>query len=310
MDAARATNRFLTEAEPWKLKGDENATRRQAIVRTSLEAIYAFMHFLAPVMPISAQKVFDALNTEPRSIHNLKGDFYNLTPGTPIEICSILFQKLVDPKEEAAVAAAAAAPATKTEEKKEKAPKGAKKESKESKPASTESAAPANEGPDPSKLEIRVGEIKRCWNHPESEKLLCEEIDIGEPNIRTIASGLRAHYSAEEMVGKKVLVLANLKERPMAGFKSQGMVLCAIGEGHSVVKLLAPPASAAVGDRVQFAGYSGEPLPAAQIAKKKVFESLAPQFRTNASGVPTWNNISFTINGDECEAVMPDAVVS
>ena len=66
-----------------------------------------------------------------------------------------------------------------------------------------------------------AGLIKKCWNHPDSEKLLCEEIDIGEAVPRTIASGLRLFYSAEEMQGKKVLVLANLKERPMAGFKSQ-----------------------------------------------------------------------------------------
>ncbi len=93
------------------------------------------------------------------------------------------------------------------------------------------------------------------------------------------------------------------------------MVLCAIGEGHSVVKLLEPPASANVGDRVDIAGFVGEPTPAAQVAKKKIFESLAPfvsesfslfsyslilvcisKFRTNADGLPTWNNIPFTIS--------------
>jgi aminoacyl tRNA synthase complex-interacting multifunctional protein 1 len=87
-------------------------------------------------------------------------------------------------------------------------------ESKSDSPASAE-------GLDPSKLEIRVGSIVKCWNHPESVKLLCEEIDLGEGSTRTIASGLRAFYTAEEMQGKKVLVLANLKERPMVGFKSQ-----------------------------------------------------------------------------------------
>jgi methionine--tRNA ligase beta chain len=74
---------------------------------------------------------------------------------------------------------------------------------------------------DPSKLDIRVGLVVKCWDHPDSVKLLCEEIDIGEGSNRSIASGLRAHYKAEELQGRKVLVLANLKERPMAGFKSQ-----------------------------------------------------------------------------------------
>ena len=91
-------------------------------------------------------------------------------------------------------------------------------------PASTPIPTPtddASEDLDPSKLDIRVGTVVRCWNHPESEKLLCEEIDVGEATVRLIASGLRGHYTAEEVQGRKVLVLANLKERPMAGFKSQ-----------------------------------------------------------------------------------------
>ena len=74
---------------------------------------------------------------------------------------------------------------------------------------------------DPSKLEIRCGLVVKCWNHPDSDKLLCEEIDVGNGEIRTIASGLRAFYTADQLQGRKVAVLANLKERSMAGFKSQ-----------------------------------------------------------------------------------------
>ena len=198
--------------------------------------------------------------------------------------------KKEDKKEEKKGAAAVAAP---TENKKEEGKKEKKEKKAEDKPAAAaapaaekkEAAAPAAageekpasaDGLDPSKLEIKVGLIVKCWNHPESDKLLCEEIDLGEGSNRTIASGLRAHYTAEEMQGKKVLVLANLKERPMAGFKSQGMVLCAIGNNHSVVKVLDPPSNAVVGDRIDIAGFSGEPAQANQVAKKKIFESLAP----------------------------------
>jgi methionine--tRNA ligase beta chain len=75
---------------------------------------------------------------------------------------------------------------------------------------------------DPSKLDFRVGIIQKCWEHPEAEKLLCEEINLGESTgPRQIASGLRAHYSAAEIEGRKVIVLANLKDRNMVGFKSQ-----------------------------------------------------------------------------------------
>jgi len=93
VDAVRATNRFLTTAEPWKMKGDDES-RRPAIVRTTLEAIYILAHFLAPVLPLAAEKIFSRLNTSPRVVGSLRPDFYNLTPGTPVTIGDILFTKL------------------------------------------------------------------------------------------------------------------------------------------------------------------------------------------------------------------------
>ena len=89
---------------------------------------------------------------------------------------------------------------------------------------SKESKNEASESIDlsPALLDIRVGIITRCWEHPDSDKLLCEEIDVGESTgPRQIASGIKSFYSANEMQGKKVLVLCNLKERSLAGFKSQ-----------------------------------------------------------------------------------------
>lgn len=89
--------------------------------------------------------------------------------------------------------------------------------------------------------------------------------------------GLRAFYSAEEFVGKHVMVLANLKERAIAGFKSNGMVLCSSNADHTNVKLLVPPSNSNIGDKVIFQGFSGEPAQPNQMAKKKIFEKLAPQ---------------------------------
>lgn len=130
-----------------------------------------------------------------------------------------------------------------SKEAKKEAPEAPKKEKKAKEGAKDTAAAPAapaapagndsgatggDEDLDPSKLDIRVGLVVKCWNHPESEKLICEEIDLGEEKPRMIASGLRAFYSAEQVQGQKVLVLANLKERPLAGFKSQvgGIYMC------------------------------------------------------------------------------------
>merc|ERR1711871_1674999 len=100
--------------------------------------------------------------------------------------------------------------------------------------------------------------------------LLCEEVDCGEEGgPRNIASGIRAHYNADEFVGKKVMVLANLKDRAIAGFKSQGMVLCACNEDHSKVKIVEPPTGAKKGDRVMFSGAEEcEAVSGSQMGKK------------------------------------------
>ena len=201
------------------------------------------------------------------------------------------------------------APVEAASEETKQGPEGASKEKKakkDKKATVTATAAPSaeadsssNDDADPSKLDFRVGYVVKCWEHPEAEKLLCEEIDIGEASgVRKIASGLRAFYSAEEVQGRKVIVLANLKDRNLVGFKSQvrvvcvcgvvgpnrgamdvgqGMVICASNADHTVVKLLEPPEGANVGDRVVFDGFEGrEPASASQVAKKKILEKLAP----------------------------------
>ena len=124
----------------------------------------------------------------------------------------------------AAPTAGAAAPAT-ASNKKEKTP--AQAASSSSAKADTPAAVTiaAAEGLDPSKLDIRCGVVLKCWNHPDSEKLLCEEVDLGGGDVRQIASGIRAFYSAEQLAGRQVCVLANLKERSIGGFKSQVRVV-------------------------------------------------------------------------------------
>ncbi|CAM9423951.1 unnamed protein product [Ectocarpus sp. 4 AP-2014] len=195
-----------------------------------------------------------------------------------------------------------------------------------------ESAAPAAaataaaEG-DPSKLDVRVGTIVKAWEHPDSEKLFCEEIDLGEGTNRNIASGLRAFYTLEEMQGRRVIVLANLKPRNIGGFKSNGMVLCASSEDHSVVKIVEPPPGAAIGARVTVSGTEGEPATPAQVQKKKaififslffapparsaILEKCAPKLKTNSDGLPGYDGVGvFNVDGEPCVATIPGAFVS
>jgi len=84
-------------------------------------------------------------------------------------------------------------------------------------------------------LEMRVGVIVEAWEHPDSEKLWCERIDVGESEVREIASGLRAFYKLEDMKGARVVVLCNLKIKKLGGFPSNGMVMCASNTAHDEV---------------------------------------------------------------------------
>jgi methionine--tRNA ligase beta chain len=141
---------------------------------------------------------------------------------------------------------------------------------------------------DVSALDIRVGKITKIWAHPDAEKLFCEEIDLGEGAPRQIASGLRPFYKQEELEDRRVIVLCNLKKRNLVGFPSHGMVLCASNADHTAVETMEPPANAKIGERVVFEGFDGNPEPENKVAKKKIFESVAPDLKTNDSGICIW----------------------
>lgn len=167
-----------------------------------------------------------------------------------------------------------------------------KKEGKKEKKEKKKNTPPAaTNQPEVTKLDIRVGLITKCWKHETADKLYCEEIDVGEESVRPIASGLFPFYkSADEIQGRKVLVLCNLKPRNLAGYRSNGMVLCASNSDHTQVELVDVPEGAKVGERITFQGVEGtfDALSPAQIAKKKVFEAVAPNLKTDGGCVPGW----------------------
>lgn len=152
------------------------------------------------------------------------------------------------------------------------------------KPRKEKKPAPTKDAPRPvddvTRLRIIVGKLKRVWAHPEADKLWCEEVDCGEESgPREIASGLREYYkTAEEMEGKLVLVLANLKPRPMRGFVSHGMLLCASTEDRGV-ELIEPPAGAVLGERVSIGDLVGE-CDEVLNAKKSPWEAVCEHFHT------------------------------
>merc|ERR1719217_1316702 len=149
-------------------------------------------------------------------------------------------------------------------------------------------------------LDVRVGRIVEAWEHPDSEKLWCERIDVGEEEPREIASGLRAHYAtADQLADRKVLVVCNLKPAKLGGFASNGMVLCASSEDGRVA-FVEPPAAAEPGERVLCEGSA--PVEAAspnKVKKKKLMEAAASELRAVGT-VATYAGTPLVAGGGPC----------
>lgn len=153
-------------------------------------------------------------------------------------------------------------------------------------------------------LELRVGVITSCVKHETADKLYCETIDVGEAEPRPIASGLVAHYTLDEMIGSRVIVVCNLSPRKLVGFKSHGMVLCAVhadeSTGTEIVEFLEPPADAKPGDRISGEGFFGEPLSVKQCDKQDAWKKLAPGFSVQGS-IGYWSTFKLVdAQGREC----------
>ncbi|KAI8920350.1 tRNA synthetases class I, catalytic domain-containing protein [Powellomyces hirtus] len=174
----------------------------------------------------------------------------------------------------------------------DKAPAPEKEKVKKAKAPKAAPAAAAPEGPQISKLDICVGKILSVKRHPDADTLYVEQIDVGEAEPREVVSGLVKYMTEDEMTGKLILVLKNLKPQAMRGIKSYAMVLCASGDDHSKVEFLVPPEGSVPGDKVYFEGHEGEPE-ALLNPKKKVWESLQPDFTSGADLVATWKGLPF-----------------
>ncbi|KAI8610503.1 tRNA synthetases class I-domain-containing protein [Chytriomyces sp. MP71] len=143
-----------------------------------------------------------------------------------------------------------------------------------------------------SKLDIVVGRILEVAHHPDADSLYVEKIDVGEAEPRTVVSGLRKYMTMEQMQGKDILVLKNLKPATMRGVKSQAMVLCASNADNTVVEFLVPPTGSTPGDRVFFKGHEGTPEEQLN-PKKKVWETVQPEFKTREDLVAVWKEVEF-----------------
>ena len=222
-------NKYIDETEPWVLGKDEAKKDRLSTVLYNLvEAITIGASLLEAFMPNTTDKILAQLGAQKRAYDQMDQFGLYQSGGHVVEKPEILFMRL-DPKEVLA----------KAEEIKQKQIAEAKAESGETEEEVID-IEPKEEitFDDFMKMQFQVGEIIACEEVKKSKKLLCSQVKIGS-EVKQIVSGIKQHYSAEEMVGKKVMVLVNLKPAKLAGVLSEGMLLCA-EDAEGNLALMAP----------------------------------------------------------------------
>ena len=211
-------NKYIDETTPWVLAKDEAQKDRLSTVLYNLvESIVIGASLLEPYMPETAEKIVAQLNTQIRSFDDIEK--FGLYPsGNKVtETPEILFARM-DIKEVLEKAEAMFA------ERRAQAGEPVSKEEKE--PVIDIEKKPEITFDDFGKMQFQVGKIISCEAVPKSKKLLCSQVQVGS-EVKQIVSGIKAHYSPEDMVGKQVMVLVNLKPAKLAGVLSEGMLLCA-----------------------------------------------------------------------------------
>jgi len=223
-------NKYIDETLPWVLaKDEEKKDRLETVLYNLVESISIGTSLLEAFMPETAEKIFAQLSTKKRTIEEL-GQYGLYPSGTKVtQTPEILFARL-DIKEVL----------EKVEVSKELQDKSSNvvnaqeevklaESDKEEKVATGAVDIEAKDEityDDFAKLQFQIGEIIACEEVKKSKKLLCSQVKIGS-QVKQILSGIKAHYSPEEMVGKKVMVVVNLKPATLAGMLSEGMLLCA-----------------------------------------------------------------------------------
>ncbi len=223
-EISQSANQFLQARAPWaKVKTEPDVARRD--LSDAAELAYLVAGLLQPVVPSISEKLFAQLDAPPLTFTALEGAHYPLLDrsrpvGTPEPLLSRMeeaqVKSLIIPEPEAAASAAAAPP-----------------------PASAAASASTLSYEDFARVALRVGLVRSAERVGKSDKLLKLTVDVGEPELRTIAAGIAEAYPPEALVGRRVVVVANLAPRTIRGVLSQGMLLAA-GPGGAQLKLVDP----------------------------------------------------------------------
>jgi methionyl-tRNA synthetase len=226
MNLLRRANKYIDENEPWKLAKDEfKQDELENVLYNLLETIRYAATLLQSFIPTTANEMFNQLNVNLRTYESLsrfaKVERYSCNEP------KILFARIDVEKKIAELMA-----------EREEAMKALEPVVEEAKPAKV--YAPVKETiayDDFLKLDLVVGKIMECKKHPNADKLLISQVDIGS-EVRQVISGIAKYYKPEELVGKKVIVVRNLKEANLRGEKSYGMILCASDKENDLLEII------------------------------------------------------------------------
>jgi methionyl-tRNA synthetase len=269
-------DKFISEAKPWELaKSEEQRETLGAVLYRSAETLRWLAVMLYPVMPESSAAVWRQLGLEgdPKTLDPAELKWGGLSAGAGVGQVAPLFPRIDKAKTMAEIQSemaqrkeaetdkgAAAAPAehsgahatqaavpgapTATEVKPEQPPQQGATEAQpapQTQPQTPDGVATYITIEDFIKVELKVGQVLTAERVPKSDKLLRFTVDVGEPEPRQILAGIAEHYEPEKMVGRKLVIVSNLKPRKLRGFESQGMVLAAsVGdEGRPVLATFA-----------------------------------------------------------------------
>jgi methionyl-tRNA synthetase len=216
MNLARAGNKYLADTEPWKIDA-AHRDRVGHILHLSLQVCANLSILMEPFMPYTAATLCEMLGTE-KKLWSDAGNTGLLQEGALLKPSGLLFSKIEDSTIEQQL--------EKLKNKKLQAGAPHSSEIPKTDPPSTEAQKSETSYDDFMKMDIRVAKVLEAERVPKTDKLLKLSIDTGI-DTRTIVSGIAEHYTPEEMIGKQVIILANLAPRKIKGIESKGMILMA-----------------------------------------------------------------------------------
>lgn len=238
-ELVRGLNKYIDETAPWTLFKEENTGRLQTVIYVLLENMRKIAVHLWPVMPESSEQMLKQLGItfDPLKVNLPKElDVWGLLEsGFEVAKTSNLFPRVDLPEE-------TAEPKKGQAKKAEKSKKSGKKSDK------TEQEVSTIEFEDFQKLDLRVGTVKEVEKHPEADRLLLVRVDTGDDELRQVVAGIAEFYAPDDLVGKQVVVVANLKPRKLRKQVSQGMIL-AVKSGDKL-QLLTPTGEVEPGSKV------------------------------------------------------------